>query len=154
NFEKAKLTKASPTSVLTFGPIELKNETLGTLKCENIIAGTVWNESEKGVAGAPVVGHGETQGYITFNCTSGPTKCSVLNGGIGEAFAVAETPLVVTEKGTEKLIIRHTTMPWTGELIETEVSGSTKTEKQTRLHSEKVYVTIVCPGVFEIPFKD
>jgi hypothetical protein len=134
NAELAK-SKASAINYITFGPITLKNEVFSELKCESVSAGLLWNESERGFS--------NTNWQLTSNCKTEP-ECESI-GGSEKALLVPETPANVTEKEGKKTAIRLTTLPWNGELVE-------PTEKEVRLKSQGISLTLVCPGVLEIPF--
>lgn len=130
--------------IVNYGGITLENAILGKIKCQNLAAGNIWNESEKGFA--------NTEGYTTYGCTSEPTCAGV--------FATAEKPLEVTEvvrenpetKKTEKVKAAEragSTLPWSGEVVQEETG-----EKLRKIKTHGIKVTIVAPCFqLEVPFE-
>lgn len=135
NGVKAGKTKVS---IFNFGSVSLENSEVGKLKCSNLLAGNIWNETTEGTE----KGLGNTEGYTTYNCVGEPA-CP------GE-FAAAEKPVELVErertgphgeKVKEKAAQRGgTTLPWSGEAIEPEPGL-----REIRTHG--VAVTIIDPCI-------
>jgi hypothetical protein len=161
-FINGKLAESKHEPGFSVGKIELKNAELKTITCENFVAGTSWNESERGF--------GETTGYDTWECKAA-LACDVTNEHGEEkegTFASAEGPPTFQEEKKEARRSGNTSLPWKGELIEKEPTAGTKARFVLTKH---VKVWIVVPldtsvggpgkgagcellGGAEIPFED
>src|SRR5262245_60293456 len=60
-----KLTSARQPAI-AFGNFTLHNSTLGDLTCQNMVAGSIYNETTEGTE----KGFENTTGYGTFNCVA------------------------------------------------------------------------------------
>jgi len=151
--------------VLAFGEIKLEQKVILGLQCQNLIAGSVWNE----VSGGTEKGLESIEGFTTYDCVS-EAKCKAENSRsekVEGIFASAEGPPKVVALETEIIKpgeeprkpkrLANTTLPWGGEAIEPE-PGLVK----VRTHGIKIYFVIPpsfgggaeCPTEgLELPFE-
>jgi hypothetical protein len=156
---------ATHVPVLAFGEIKLEQKVLGNLQCQDLAAGSIWNE----VSGGTEKGLESTEGFTTYNCVS-EAKCKAENSRsekIEGLFASAEGPPKVVAVEPEKIKpgeeparpkrLDNTTIPWSGEAIEPE-PGLVK----VKTHGVKIDIVIPpstgggaeCPTEgLELPFE-
>src|SRR5271167_301110 len=164
-------------AVFGFGEFVLENKELGYSQCNNLIAGSAWNEETElntNVNGEPEKhkakwGLGEIEAYTTvqrrseaypLNCKgwseslagiAPPIDC-IIGNFPKTASLTAEQPLEATIKeGKAVPLPRKSSLPWPTHLIERTEKG----ERTVHLYTEDVKVNAVLPCVGkEIVFED
>ena len=136
-------------AVFGFGEFVLENKELGYSQCNNLIAGSIWNEETElntNVNGEPEKhkakwGLGEIEAYKPYDCKHWLENLSLKGPCAGE-FLTAELPLEATIKeGKAVPLPRKSSLPWPTHLIERTEKG----ERTVHLYTEDIRVNLVAP---------